>query len=95
MNLYTSEEDANAAAVMETVGAAFNAGFTEKIVDEGHVFCSKPKTMELVDVFPDGSWEYQNVNKEGKVEEMSGTTAALLALYLGDHKKMFQESKDE
>lgn len=91
--IYTSEEDANADSVMDTISAASKAGFTDQVNDEGHVLCQKPDTMELVDIFPDGSWEYQNVGEDGKMQEMSGTNAMMLAMYLAsdENKKMFEE----
>lgn len=95
MDIFNSPEDANAAAVMDSVAAAFNAGLTNKVTDEGHVLCARPDSMELVDIFPDGSWEYQNVSEEGKTESMSGTTAALLSLYLNGNKELFEKSQDE
>lgn len=93
MAIFNSVEDANAAALMDTTDAATKAGFTDQMVDEGHVFCAKPESMELVDVFPDGSWEYQNVDEDGKAITMSGTNAAILALYLvsDENKKLFAE----
>lgn len=92
MAVFDSVEDANAAAVMDTVSAATKEGFTNQLVDEGHVLCAKPETMELVDVFPDGSWEYQNVDEDGKAIEMSGINAAILALYLSPtHKAAFTD----
>lgn len=96
MAVFTSVEDANLAAVMDTISAATKEGFTEQMVDEGHVLCAKPETFELVDVFPDGSWEYQNIDDDGKAEIMSGTNAALLALYLSpEHKAAFTEEAGE
>lgn len=96
MAAFESVEDANMAAVMDTVSAATKAGFSNQAVDEGHVLCQKPDTWELVDVYPDGSWEYQDIDDEGKVEEMSGTNAALLALYLSpEHKAAFSEEAGE
>ncbi len=48
--------------------------------------------MILVDVFPDGSWEYQDVDEDGKAVTMSGSNAAMLALYLSpEHKAAFAE----
>lgn len=91
--VFKSVEDANAAAMMDTTAAATKAGLTEQLVDDGHIICQKPGTMELVDVFPDGTWEYQNVNEDGEAESMSGNSAALLALYLASsaNKEKFQE----
>lgn len=82
MEVFDSVDDANIAAVMATSDAATKAGFTQQEVDEGHILCAKDGTMELVDIFPDGSWEYQNVTEDGAVETMSGASASLLALYL-------------
>lgn len=91
--VYQSVEDADADSVMDTVTAATNAGFTLQVVDEGHVLCQKPDTMELVDVFPDGSWEYQDVKEDGTMREMSGPNALLLSLYLAsdENKDKFEE----
>lgn len=92
MAVFDSAEDANAAAVMDTVSVAKKNGLTEQMVDDGHVFCAKPETMVLVDVFPDGSWEYQDVDEDGKSITMSGTNAALLVLYLSpEHQAAFAE----
>lgn len=92
MPVFNSVEEANAAAVMDTVSAATKAGLTSQLVDEGHILCAKPDTMELVDIFPDGSWEYQNVLDSGKAESMTGPSAVMLSLYLnGNNKKLFEE----
>lgn len=88
--VFNSIEDANAAALMDTVDAATKAGLTNQVVDEGHVLCQKPDSLELVDVFPDGSWEYQNAGEDGEMETMSGSNAVMLALYMhGDNKAEF------
>jgi hypothetical protein len=95
MAVFGSVDEANAAAVMDTVNAATKAGLTSQLVDDGHVLCAKPDSMELVDVFPDGSWEYQDVNDDGTMETMSGPSAVMLALYLsGDNKKLFAEQAE-
>lgn len=95
MAIFDSVEDANIASVMDTTSAATKEGFTDQIVDEGHILCAKPDTAELVDIFPDGSWEYQNINVDGLMEEMSGQNAALLAMYLvsEENKKLFAEEE--
>jgi hypothetical protein len=94
MAVFNSVEDATMAAIMDTVSVATKAGLTSQVVDDGHTLCAKPDTMELVDVFPDGSWEYQNVPANGKVESMSGTSAVMLSLYLhGDNKKLFEDEE--
>ena len=91
--IYMSDEDADAAALMDTVAAATKAGFVNQSNDEGHVLCMKPDSMELVDVFPDGSWEYQDVDDKGSIVEMSGASAVMLAYYLSsdENKKMFEK----
>ena len=82
MEMFNSIEDANAASVMNTLSAANKAGFTEQVNDEGHVLCSVPGTTRLIDIHPDGSWEYQEVKDDGEMETMEGDSAAVLAVYL-------------
>jgi hypothetical protein len=93
--LYQSAEDLNSEAVMETVLAATKAGLIQQVVDEGHVFCARPDSMELVDVFPDGSWEYQNALEDGDMVTMSGANAMLLAMYLSsdENKALFEKEQ--
>jgi hypothetical protein len=95
--IYNSVEDANADALVDSVAAATKAGFTLQATDNGHVLCQKPDSYELVDVFPDGSWEYQNIGDDGKAIEMSGPSAVLLALYLhsDENKAMFKKYESE
>jgi hypothetical protein len=98
MKLYQSEEHARIEAVMNSVEAATKAGFTTQVEDDGHVLCGKPDTNELVDIFPNGSWEWQNANEETmKMEEMSGTCAALLQMFLhsDENKKIFFENQGD
>jgi hypothetical protein len=91
MKIFSSIEDAKASAMQDTLGAAIKAGFTEHTDDEGHVLCLVPETNRLVDIFPDGSWEFQDVNDDGTMETMSGDSAVMLALYLhGDNAKIFK-----
>ena len=92
MAVFESVDDANSAALMNTVSVATKAGFTDQLVDEGHVLCAKPDSLELIDVFPDGSWEYQNIDDDGKAETMSNTSAVMLTLYLSpQHRAAFAE----
>lgn len=97
MPIFQSPEDAAAAAVMDTVAAATKAGLTQQVVDEGHVLCQRPESMELVDVYPDGSWEYQNALENGEMQTMSGINAALLAMYLAsdENKALFEKEQGE
>jgi len=97
MKLYKSVEAANNGAVMNTIKAATKAGLTKQVVDDGHILCSKPDTMELVNIFPDGSWEYQNVKTDGKMQTMSGANASLLALYLhsDENKAIFEAERGD
>ena len=81
MQIFNSSEDAYLSDVMDSVHAATKAGFTKQAVDSVHVFCQKPDTIELVDIFPDGSWSYQNPTNK-KTESMTGDSAAILAIYL-------------
>ena len=96
MDLFASAEDAYAAAVMDTISAARKAGFTHQVNDDGHVLCAMPDTARLIDVFPDGSWEYQDVLDDGEMDTMSGDSALMLALYLhGDNAAMFKKLENE
>jgi hypothetical protein len=96
MKIFSSIEDAKASAMHDTFGAAIKAGFTNYTNDEGHVLCAVPETNRLVDIFPDGSWEFQDVNEDGSMETMSGTSAVMLALYLhGDNAKIFKECQGD
>jgi diaminopimelate epimerase len=96
MKIFRSHEDAIASAMQDTLRAAIKAGFTEHADDEGHVLCLVPDTNRLVDVFPDGSWEFQDVNDDGSMETMSGNSAVMLALYLhGDNAKIFKECQSD
>jgi len=96
-DIYRSEQDLIDDEFMETIAAATKAGFTDQMTDDnGHVLCQKPDTMELVDIFPNGGWEYQNARENEPMQEMSGANAALLALYLAsdENKKLFEEGRD-
>lgn len=94
MEVFDDIEAATTAGTMNTIDAATKGGFTEQTVDDGHVLCAKPDTSELVDIFPDGSWEYQAIKEDGEMDTMSGQTATLLALYLhGDNKAIFAEEE--
>jgi hypothetical protein len=96
MKIFRSHEDAKASAMQDTLRAAIKAGFTEHTDDERHVLCLFPDTNRLVDVFPDGSWEFQDVNNDGSMETMSGPSAVMLALYLhGDNAKIFKECQSD
>jgi len=97
MRVSNSIEEARAADQADTVKVATDAGFTEQVEDEGHVLCQKPDTMELVDVYPDGSWEYQNARDDGSMQEMSGSYSNLLAMYLAsdENKQLFEDNQGE
>lgn len=96
MDLFASVEDADSSAVMDTISAARKAGFTQQVNDDGHVLCAVPDTARLIDVFPDGSWEYQDVLEDGEMETMSGDSALMLALYLhGDNAAIFHKVESE
>lgn len=95
MEIFEDVESATSAEILNTIDAATKGGFTEHVNDDdGHTLCSKPDTSELVDIFPDGSWEYQAIKEDGEMDAMSGQTATLLALYLhGDNKAIFSEEE--
>jgi hypothetical protein len=95
MEISQSAEELNDSRVMDTLSAATKAGFTQQVNDEdGHVLCAVPDTMKLVDIFPNGSWEFQDVDEDGEMKTMSGDSAVMLALYLhGDNAKIFEENE--
>ena len=80
--IFGSLEESLAASFANTLAAATKGGLTDQVPDADHMLCGKPDSMELVDVFPDGSWEYQDAKDDGDMVTMSGKDAALLAMYL-------------
>lgn len=95
--VFGSVGQADEAAMMDTLTAARKGGLTDQVPDESHILCQRPDSYELVDIFPDGSWEYQDVLEDGSMRTMSGLNAALLAMYLHseENKLLFEKIAHE
>ena len=96
MTTYRTVESARVEDFTNTIQAATNAGLTLQAEDEGHVLCGSTHSNELVDVYPNGSWEWQNIDEDGKAITMTGTNAALLQMFLAsdENKAMFFAHQD-
>jgi hypothetical protein len=88
--LYHSVEEYNEDMQYNTIHAARHNGFDmTQDGDNGHVLCGKHATAELVDVFPDGSWEYQN-REDDEVDRMTGVSSVMLHYFL-NNKELYKE----
>jgi hypothetical protein len=77
-----TEDEINAKLAADTIRAATNNGLTKVVPDDdGHTLCGNDEG-EIVDVFPDGSWEYMGIREDKTMRTMSGPSAVLLAGYL-------------
>lgn len=97
MDFYPSVEDLNTARMMNSIAAAKHYGLTSSVAVDGHVYMSRPDSMELVDIFPDGSWEYQDVKEDKTMRTMSGPNASMLSMYLqsDENKAIMEENQAE
>lgn len=96
--VFRSEADATAALQADSIEAAKMFGLTDvSNQPDGHVYCQKPDSMELVDIYPNGSWEYQDVLPNGDMRTMSGPGAAMLGYYLksDENKKLFEDAAEQ
>lgn len=78
-----TEDQINARLAADTIRAATLNGLTKVVPDDdGHTLCGNEETGEIVDVFPDGSWEYMGIREDKTMRTMAGPSAILLAGYL-------------
>jgi hypothetical protein len=81
LKLFTSTDAMNKAALGETIRVAKAFGFDTTQEENGSTLCGKAGTATLVEVFPDGSWEYRDA--AGDEEEIeTGPSAAILGVWL-------------
>jgi hypothetical protein len=62
--------------VDETIETAKAYGFDTLQADGDTILCGKPGTATLVQVFPNGSWEYRDVS-EDEIRETDSSAATL------------------
>ena len=95
--LFKSQDDLHASDVANAVRTAHVGGFnTTKTTDNGHTLCGKHATSEVIDIFPDGSWEYKNGADASK--DISGETPAMLKIFLSSDKSRqmyYEQSKED
>jgi hypothetical protein len=87
MQLFHSTEELNHHRVENTIHVARMNGFdTIQKEEDGHTLCGKHGTEELVDVYPDGSWEFEHSydEREGGASAPSGTSATFLGIYFAN-----------
>lgn len=89
-----TEDQINAKLAADTIRAATLNGLTKVVPDDdGHTLCGNEETGEIVDVFPDGSWEYMGIRDDKTVREMAGPSAIMLAGYLqSEENKLMMEA---
>jgi hypothetical protein len=77
-----NEDEINTKYAADTIRAATTNGLTNVVEDDdGHTLCGNDEG-EIVDVAPDGSWEYMGIREDKTMRTMAGPSAALLAGYL-------------
>lgn len=95
MKLFLSSEEREAYGQRETVTVAWRNGFdTETKNDDGSVVCGKHSTAEVVEVYPNGNWEYRNTEDDDNVVKATGLTAALLGMFFA-HPDVYLAKDDE
>jgi len=83
VRLFASVEAANKAILDQTVNMAVRKGFSTVQAEGTGFLCGRPGTGQLVEVYPDGTWEYRDAS-EDEIKTESGRNAQTLGWFLGD-----------
>jgi len=90
MKLYHSEEDLQQTVKAETLSVARQNGFdTTQEAEHGHTLCGNHGAEEIIDVYPDGTWEIKKHEIVG-----DGYTALRIYFKLGaeEYSKAWKEA---
>lgn len=86
MELYHNEDDYNAAHKKKTLAIATTNGYdVEQESGEGKTMCGKHGSSEIIEVYPDGSWEVLG-------EKISGQNSIFLKIFLKLGKEQYKKS---
>lgn len=83
VRLFSSVEALNKELMDQSVNMAVRHGFGTVQAEGDGFLCGRPGTGQLVEVYPDGTWEYRDASGEEVIKD-SGRTAQTLGWFLDD-----------